>query len=194
MKRADIFPIAMLATLSACGDDQPPNGEAAQTSIPKVNITREVADQAKQTRNEGQQGEEPNFNRDMTYYYSRGERGPTLSFGVPRTDNIALTLRCPAGAMSKTVLVYFNRPSDVVAERPDTLRLKAGGAQRQLAVETRETQLGTTVEVQTSPDSAPIQAFRNGNTLEVAYGDEAIAIPSRSGDEEIQEFFGACLA
>lgn len=193
MKRAPLFPIVVLATLAACGDDVSQSGQT-QTATRETNAKGEVADEAELARNEEKPSEAPGFNREMTYYFSRSERGPTLSYGVPRTDNIALSLRCPAGGMGKTLLVYFNRPAHIVAQRPGTLTLKSGDAQRQFAVETSETQLGTTVEVQTSPESAPIRSFRDGDTLEVTYGNEPMAIPSRSDDGEIREFFDACSA
>ncbi len=193
MKRDVLFPFAALAAVTACNDDQSESSKIL-TVTPETNAAGELADQSAPTPQEGPQGEEPVFDGDMTYYFSRGERGPSLSFGTPHTDNIALNLRCPAGSMGKTVLVYFNRPAEIVAPRSRTLTLVSGDVEERLTVETRDTQLGTTIEAQTGPDGPAMKAFRDGNMLEVFYGDETIAIPSRSGDKEIDEFFDACLA
>ena len=193
MKHAVLFPFAALTALAACNDD-PSESSNPPTVTPETNPADDVVDQVEATPEEGPQGEEPDFDSGMAYYFSRSERGPTLSFGVPRTDDIALNLRCPAGGMGKAVLVYFNRPAEIVAQRPRTLTLGSGDAEERLTIETRNTQLGTTVEAQTSPDGPAMQAFRNGTALAVTYGEETIAIPSRSGDEEIDNFFAACLA
>lgn len=180
-----------MSLISACGDtDQAniePNAEAAENGN-EGNTRSESANPA-----EADDAQPLRFDEDMAYYFKRGERGPTLSYGVPNTDNVAITIRCPAGGMGKALLIYFNRPSDIVAQRPNTLTLSADEAEQQLMIEERSTQLGTTVEVQTSPDSAPMRAYQQGAPLKIRYGDETIAIPASSEDGSIQEFFDTCV-
>ena len=96
--------------------------------------------------------------------------------------------------MGETVLVSFNRPPEVVSQRLDTVTLKAGNLDQQLSIKTRETQLGMAVEVTTDTQAPVMKAYSEGAALSVSYGDETIAIPSRSSDTEIDEFFGACDA
>lgn len=92
--------------------------------------------------------------------------------------------------MGKKVLVSFNRSPKVVVQRSDTVTLEAGNSNQHLAIETSETQLGTTVEVSTDPESPVMKAYREGAALSISYGDDTITIPSRSSDTEIGEFFG----
>jgi hypothetical protein len=134
----------------------------------------------------------PATSSDMAYFYKQGEEGPALSYGEPDTDNIALSLRCPAGGTGKSLLLSFNRPREIVDQRPDTITLAAGTAREDLRIDTRSTQLGTTVEVQTSPDADPIQAFRDGAKLSLLYGDETIGIPATGDHGKIARFFAAC--
>jgi len=189
MTRAILVSAAAFAALAACADDNSqtpePNRDMADTELSDPEPGPVQGDATRDA---------PDFDQDMAYYFSKGERGPALSFGVPRTDNIALNLRCPPGAMGKTVLVSFNRPPEIVSQRLDTATLKAGNLDQQLSIETRKTQLGTTVEVTTDPQSPVMTAYREGAALSVSYGDETITIPSRSSDTEIDEFFGACNA
>ncbi|MEC7743650.1 MAG: hypothetical protein VYE13_14375 [Pseudomonadota bacterium] len=191
MTRAILVSAAAFAALAACADDNSQNPESNRDMA-----DTELSDRdSKRGRDQGDATRDaPDFDQDMAYYFSKGERGPALSFGVPRTDNIALNLRCPPGSSRNTVLVSFNRPPDLVAKRPDTITLKAGGASQQLAIETQETQLGTTVEVAAIRDGPVMQAYRRGDNLNALYGEETIAIPSRAEDAEIEEFFDACLA
>ena len=192
MKRAIFVSAAAVAALAACGDNTDDTSTMAEPNSGMVDTVS-----SDQNPEPGPDQPEPNrdnpeFNQEMAYYFSKGDRGPALSFGVPRTDNIALNLRCPPGAMGKTVLVWFNRPAEIVAQRPDNITLQAGDAEQKFAVDTRETQLGTTVEVTTTPDNPVLRAYRQGTALSVSYGDETIVIPSRSSDTKIDEFFGAC--
>lgn len=192
MARAILVPAAALAALAACGDNTHDNSSKAESNSEMVEtemsdqVSERGLDQADPAR------DDPEFNQDMAYFFSRGDRGSTLSFGVPRTDNIALNLRCPPGAMGKTVMVSFNRAAEIVAQRPETITLKAGDAEQKLKIDTRETQLGTTIEVTTSPDSPVLRAYGQGTALAVIYGDKTIVIPSRNSDTEIDEFFSAC--
>ena len=191
MTRAILVSAAAFAALAACADDNSQNPESnrdmADTELSDRDSER-GRDQGDVTR------DAPDFDQDMAYYFSKGERGPALSFGVPRTDNIALNLRCPPGAMGETVLVSFNRPPQVVSQRLDTVTLKAGNHDQQLSIKTRETQLGMAVEVTTDPQGPVMKAYSEGAALSVSYGDETITIPSRSSATEIDEFFGACDA
>jgi hypothetical protein len=132
-------------------------------------------------------------NDNRAYYFKRGARGPTLSYGVPDTDNISLTLRCPSGGMGKTMLVYFRRPSNIVSQQPDVLTLSSGGSSQKLNISTRETQLGTLIEVQSAPDAGPLSNFADGSELVVRWGDERISVPAGNQHPEISEFFGACI-
>lgn len=193
MKATNFNAIAFLAALASCSDasdDMAPHREA--TATPAKTEQADPASQKTADRNP-QSANQPSFDEDMAYFFSQGERGPVLSFGVPQTDNVSLSLRCPPGAMGKTILVSFNRPERIVAQRPDTIMLKAGNASQRLEIETRATQLGTTVEVEAAPDNPVMLAYRRGAPLIVSYGDEDIAIPSQAKDSKIEEFFNACL-
>lgn len=159
--------------------DPHPAEAAAPPSMPSATTPADRSD------------EQP-FDNRMAYFFSRSARGPTLSFGVPQTDNVALTLRCPAGAAGKTVLLYFMRPAEIAAEGPDSLVLAAGESQQRLRVRTDQTQLGTRIEAQTEPASGPMKAYREGKTLEVHYGAQTITLPSRPSDTGISSFFDAC--
>ena len=194
MKRAIFVSAAAVAALAACGDNTDDTSTMAEPNSGVVDT--ESSDQNPEPGPDQPEPDRDNleFNQEMAYYFSKGDRGPALSFGVPRTDNIALSLRCPPGAMGKTVWVSFNRPAEVVAQRPDTITLKVGDVEQQLATDTRDTQLGTTVEVTTNPDAPVLRAYRQGTALTVIYGEETIVIPSRDSDTEIDEFFGACSA
>ncbi|WP_086436693.1 hypothetical protein [Altererythrobacter xiamenensis] len=197
MKRAMLPPAAALTMLVACGESSPDTltetEQSAESTIADgdARVSTSTPDQGPANRNSGG---ETDFDKDMAYYFSQGERGATLSFGVPQTDNIALNLRCPLGAGGKSVLVYFTRPGRIVAKRPATIDLRAGEAEQQLPIETRETQLGTTVEVETAVSTPVMQQYRTGQPLDVFYGEEKVTIPSRSSDREIQQFFNACAA
>lgn len=192
MTRAILVSTAALTALAACGDNVDDTATMAEPNSGMVdNNMRDQVPEPDQDQAEPNR-DNPQFNQEMAYYFSEGDRGPALSFGVPRTDNIALNLRCPPGAMGKTVLVSFNRSAEVVAQRPDSITLEAGHAEQQLTVDTRESELGTTVMAATSPESPAMKAYRQGTALKVIYGDEAIVVPSHNNDTEIAEFFGAC--
>lgn len=197
MKRAMLAPVAALTMLVACGESSPDTvtetEQSTESLVPDegAGVSPSTTDQGPANRNSGGDND---FDQDMAYYFSQGERGATLSFGVPQTDNTALNLRCPRGAGDKSVLIYFTRPGRIVAKRPATIDLRAGEAEQQLPIETRETQLGTTVEVETAVSTPVMQQYRTGQPLDVFYGEEKVTIPSRSSDREIQQFFNACAA
>lgn len=194
MKVTNFNALAFLAALASCsdaGDNTAPQRET--TATPTETAQANPASQKTADRNP-QSANKPSVDEDMAYHFSQSERGPALSIGVPQTDNVSLTLRCPRGAMGKTVRVSFNRPARIVAQRPKSITLKAGNASQRLEIETRGTQLGTTVEVEAAPDNPVMLAYRRGAPLIVSYGDEDIAIPSQAKDSKIEEFFNACLA
>ncbi|RIV84618.1 hypothetical protein D2V07_13630 [Aurantiacibacter zhengii] len=176
--------------VSSCGEADEANVEPNMGAAE----TKEEADIRPTSDNPGrdEDRQSPVLEGEMGFFFNPGDRGPTLSYGVANTDNIAVNLRCPAGGMGETLLVYFNRPAGIVSQRPDTLTLAAGEAELQLSIERRSTQLGTTVQVQTDPASAPIRAYRRGASLKVRYGEETIVIPSESEDENVRSFFDAC--
>ncbi|WP_341859468.1 hypothetical protein WKH79_02225 [Qipengyuania sp. GPGPB31] len=190
LKLSSVVALGVLPACGSAGDGAAPPTEEATDTIE----TAQADPNSRSTAERIGQDDGSSFDRDMSYHFSQDDRGPALSFGVPRTDDIALNLRCPPGASAKTVLVSFNRPPDLVARRPDTITLKAGGASQQLTIETRETRLGTTVEVAAAPDGPVMQAYRRGATLNASYSEETIGIPSRAEDAEIEKFFDACLA
>lgn len=132
------------------------------------------------------------FDDGMAYHFKTGERGPALSYGVPDTDNVALSLRCPQNAANGAVTVSFTRPAGIVKSRPQTLTLSSGDAQQSLAVETRSSQLGTSVVAQTGTDGAVMRAYRDGSPLKVSHGDETIRIPGQDDQDRIAQFFEAC--
>lgn len=194
MKPANFSCLAALALLCSCGgngneDVEPLDGD---DEIDVADQTRETGKTNDTLAPDQPSDEQSEFDRRMAYFFSEGDRGPSLSFGVPRTDNIALSLRCPPGAMGETILVSFTRPADVVSERPRSVTFVSGDAEQPREIETRETQLGTTVEATISPDSDVMQTYRRGEALTVSYGDETIVIPSRESDSEIGQFFAAC--
>lgn len=188
-----LVPLMALATLVSCNEGSNETVNEAEPG-PDAILTKD-GEQARASDPIGQDNQNVNeaeFQQDLAYFFSNSERGATLSFGVPRTDNIALTLRCPPSEMGKTVLVNFNRPETVVKERPKRITLRAGDAEERLAIRTRENQLGTTVEIATSPTGSVMEEYRNGSSLELTYGDETMQIPSRSSDRAIDRFFNAC--
>lgn len=197
MKRAMLATAAALTMLAACSESAPDTvtgtEKSAESPVPDEGapVSPSTTDRGPANRNSGG---DTDFDQDMAYYFSQGERGATLSFGVPQTDNIALNLRCPRGAGEKSVLIYFTRPGRIVAKLPATIGLRAGEAEQQFPIETRETQLGTTVEIATDVGSPVMQQYRNGQPLDVIYGEETVTIPSRSSYREIQQFFNACTA
>lgn len=136
--------------------------------------------------------DQPSFEDGMSYHFKQDQGGAALSYGVPDTDNIALSLRCPRKGPEGSILIAFNRPARIVAERPGTLVAASGDARQELSIETRSTQLGTNIEVRTSADSAPLVAYRGGAPLEIRYGDEAIRIPAADEQGQIARFFEAC--
>ncbi|WP_119587510.1 hypothetical protein [Aurantiacibacter zhengii] len=191
MKRSVITSAAgAMLLVSSCGEADEANVEPNMGAAE----TKEEADIRPTSDNPGrdEDRQSPVLEGEMGFFFNPGDRGPTLSYGVANTDNIAVNLRCPAGGMGETLLVYFNRPAGIVSQRPDTLTLAAGEAELQLSIERRSTQLGTTVQVQTDPASAPIRAYRRGASLKVRYGEETIVIPSESEDENVRSFFDAC--
>lgn len=127
-------------------------------------------------------------NPDMAWSFSRAGPGSKLAYGVPQTDNVRLMLRCPE---SGAVLLSFLRPSEQVQDRPGTLVLASGNAQRTLTIETQQGPLGTSVEADLPLSSGPLQQFRSGEELEVRWGDSTIRAPADS-DRPVRQFFEAC--
>jgi hypothetical protein len=125
---------------------------------------------------------------DMSWAFSRAGPEPKLAYGVPQTDNVRLMLRCPAAG---EVLLSFLRPNQEVQNRPGTLVLASGNAQRTLTIETQQGPLGTSVEAELPLSSGPLQEFRSGEELEVRWGDSTIAVPGDS-DRPVRQFFEAC--
>lgn len=198
------FVTAAALLLAACGSDQQETtaeagaadgaADDAVSAEEAAAVEHNAADRLQPVDNAAQTGPangapggQASDDSSMEWNFSRAAGQPKLAFGVPQTDNVRLILRCPESGQA---LLSFLRRTDA-EDRPGTLAIASGGAQRTLNIETEQGPLGTTVRADVPLSAAPLQQFRSGKGLEVRWGEETINVPG-AADGPVRQFFDAC--
>lgn len=195
-----LLPIILLGIPSGCGDqpDAADEGTARNSALETVvaeDEARSVAESGNASLDEPPASPERATGNGsdgdaMRWSFHRTAAGPRLTFGEPQTDNVRLMLRCGDGQVS----VHFMRPADMVERRPGQLTIASGGMQWRAEISSEESQLGgMSIRASAPLSSAPITAFRSGQSLEVRWGPETIALPGQQGGA-VQQFFNSCPA
>lgn len=161
------------------------NGAAGEADLNQV---QPVDDPSRPTPAGGGADGQSAGNSEMSWSFSRTGPGPKLAYGVPQTDNVRLMLRCPE---TGEALLSFLRSDQQAQNRPGTLIVAAGNAQRTLTIETQQGPLGTTVEAEIPVSSGPLEEFRSGKEMEVRWGDTEIRVPGASNGP-VRQFFETC--
>lgn len=183
MRVMKYFWIIGAAALAACADVRPVEQSAEDLNA----IAEATAEPALTPVDRDDPAQDATGQDGMEWSYASDSTGSTLTYGEPNTDNVRLAFRC---AEAGTVGLLLPRPEGT---QSGEFVLRSEGAERRVFATAAPTELGAVnVEATVPVDARPLQSFRTGSALDIAWEGEVISVPGAG--EEARQLFEACRA